>query len=143
MAVGGEDEEIGLAENLADPPVAMASGADVGQVEGLIWSDATGVNIVSVEVRGDRVAVPVEGESWRHARIVHFDLSAAELHGAPRVQDLEAGGGTAAVEAVSRYFSMPLDGPPPGPSTGPLPPWWDKPKSEGSKPDDGPAPVVG
>lgn len=143
MALSGEGEDSWLAENLADPPAAVADGADVGQVEGLIWSDATGVDIVSVEVRGDRVAVPIYGDIWRSEPTVEFDISADEIYGAPRVQDLEVSGGIAAVEAVSQYFSMPLSGPPPGPSTGPLPPWWDKPKSEGSNPNDGPAPVVG
>jgi hypothetical protein len=143
MTVSGEGEDFGLAENLADPPAAVAGGADVGQVEGLIWSDATGVDVVSVEVGGDHVAVPVEGDTWRNAQIVYFDMTANEIYSAPRVQDLEASGGTAAVEAVSQYFSMPLDGPPPGPTTGPLPPWWDKPKTEGTNQDDGPSPVVG
>lgn len=143
MSVSGEGEDFGLAENLADPPAAVANGADVGQVEGLIWSDVTGVDIVSVEVHGDHVAVPIEGDTWRYVEIVHFDVSADEIYGAPRVQDLEASGGIAAVESVSQHFSMPLNGPPPGPATGPLPPWWDKPKSEGSNPSDGPSPVVG
>ena len=99
-----------FAENLADPPAAVADGADVGQVEGLIWSDATGVDIVSVEVRGDRVAVPIYGDIWRSEPTVEFDISADEIYGAPRVQDLEVSGGIAAVEAVSQYFSMPLSG---------------------------------
>lgn len=141
--MSGEGGDFELAENLANPPAAVANGADVGQVQGLIWSDATGMDIVCVAVRGDHVAVPIEGDTWRFAEIVHFGMTVDEIYSAPRLQDLEASGGLGAVEAVSQYFSTPLNGPPPGPSTGPLPPWWNKPKTESTKPNDGPTPVVG
>ena len=121
MAHSGRDDDLGLAEDLAEPPDAVASGSVVGKVNGLIWRDISGVDVVSVAVQDEHVAVPVETDSWRDVRVVELNISLATLIDAPRVQDLEATGGMQAVELVSDHFSMPLSGPPPGPSTGTLP----------------------
>jgi hypothetical protein len=145
MTVSGEDDELELAENLAEPAEAIASGTIVGQVEGLIWSDVTGIDVVCVVVPGANVAVavPIDSGTWRYAHVVDLKMSPAEVHSAPRVQALGASGGAAAVGMVSHHFSMPLAGPPPGPGTGTLPPWWDKGTAGGITQGDGPAPIVG
>jgi hypothetical protein len=143
MTVSGEDDGLELAENLPEPAAAIASGTTVGQVEGLIWSDATGIDVVCVEIAGAYVAVPIETDTWRDVHVVDLNMSPAAVNGAPRVEDLEASGGMAAVEMVSYHFSMSLSGPPPGPSPSPLPPWWDKGTTETVTQGDGPTPVVG
>jgi hypothetical protein len=143
MGASGDGEESELAENLAETPTAVAEGTEVGHVEGLIWSDATGVDVLSIMIRSGPVAVPVRGESWRHVGIVDLNMNTDEVFSAPRLRDLAARGGITAVEVVSSHFSLPLAGPPPGPWTGPLPPWWDDPKTGVIEPGDGPKPVVG
>ena len=143
MGASGEGDDSELAENLAEAPTAVAEGTEVGHVKGLIWSDATGVDVVSIMVHGAQVAVPVTGESWRRVGIVDLNMNPEEVFSAPRLRDLAARGGITAIEVVSSHFSMPLAGPPPGPRTGPLPPWWDDPKTGLIEPGDGPKPVVG
>lgn len=48
-----------------------------------------------------------------------------------------------AVEIVANHFSMPLAGPPPGPSTGKLPPWWHKEKLQDLGQGDDPTLSIG
>jgi len=139
MADSPEPGSPELAENLAQPTAAALDGSVVGVVQGLIWSDASGFDVLSVDVRDVHVAVPVESDTWRDADVVELAVSAADLTYAPAVQELETAGGIRAVELVADHFSMPLAGPPPGPPTGPLPPWWHK-DPQGVKPDDDPAP---
>jgi hypothetical protein len=143
MADSGKDDDLELAEGLTEPPDAMASGSIVGTVRGLIWSDSSGVDVVSVAVQDAHVAVPVESDTWRDVNVVELKISLAMLTDAPRVQDLEATGGTRAVELVSDHFSMPLSGPPPGPTSVPLPPWWHKEKAHGVERGDDPTPLMG
>jgi hypothetical protein len=143
MADSGRDDDLGLAEDLAEPPDAVASGSVVGKVVGLIWCDISGVDVVSVAVQDEHIAVPVESDSWRDVHVVELKTSAATLTDAPRVQDLKATGGMRAVELVSNHFSMPLSGPPPGPSTGPLPPWWPTKEPGGVQQGDDPTPLIG
>ena len=139
----GDNDDLGLAEDLAEPPDAIANGSVVGKVDGLIWCDISGVDVVSVAVQDEHVAVPVESDSWRDVHFVELKFNPAKLIGAPRVQDLEATGGMRAVELVSNHFSMPLSGPPPGPPTGGLPPWW-PPKTVGDvEQGDDPTPLIG
>jgi hypothetical protein len=141
MAKDGNDEDIELAENLAEPADALASGSVVGTVNGLIWSDNSGFDVVSVEMRDVSVAVPIDSDVWRGAAFVELNFSETLLADAPRVQDLEATGGIGAVEAVSDHFAMPLSGPPPGPATGTLPPWWHKHAPGGITPGEAPNPT--
>lgn len=136
-----ENDNIELTEDMGEPPDALASGSIVGTVNGLIWSDDSGFDVVSVEMQGNHVAVPIETNAWRDATVVELNFSGNMLAGAPRIQDLEAAGGTRAVELVSNHFSMPLAGPPPGPTTGPLPPWWHKETPGGTKQGDDPTPT--
>ncbi len=70
-------------------------------------------------------------------------VSGSVVGDAPRVQDLEASGGIRAVEIVANHFSMPLAGPPPGPSTGKLPPWWHKEKVQDLGQGDDPTLSIG
>lgn len=142
MADSGKDDDIELAEDLAEPPDALASGSVVGKVLGLIWCDISGFDVVSVTVQDENIAVPVESDTWRDVRAVELKFGSATLADAPRVQDLEATGGVGAVELVSDHFSMPLSGPPPGPPTTPLPPWWPT-NAGGVKPGDDPTPFIG
>jgi len=140
----GQDDDFGLVESLAEPAKAIASGSTVGRVEGLIWSDASGMDVVSVEIHGSRVAVPIASDTWRGVDEVDLKMSLAKLHGAPRVKHLEATGGSGAVEMLADHFAITLYGPPPGPSTGTLPPWWGDVGEVGDKEQgDDPAPVVG
>ena len=142
MTYSWKGEGFELAE-LIEPMDAIASGTTVGKVEGLIWSDMSGLDIVSVIVHGSHVAVPVEGDTWRDAPVVDLKISQGMLSEAPEVRDLEATGGVNAVELVSRHFSMPLSGPPPGPTPGRLPPWWHKGTPGDPEPGDDPTPLVG
>jgi hypothetical protein len=123
MADNGNDD-IELAEDLAEPPDALAGGSRVGTVNGLIWCDHSGFDVVSVYTHNVHVAVPIESNAWRGVTAVELNFSGKMLASAPRVRDLEATGGIGAVEIVANHFSMPLNGPPPGPTTSPLPPWW-------------------
>jgi hypothetical protein len=143
MADSGKDDEPKLAEGLAKPPDAVVSGSVVGTVQGLIWSDISGIDVVSVAVQHAHVAVPIESDRWRGVDVVDLKVSPAMLTDAPRVQDLEASGGIRAVEIVANHFSMPLAGPPPGPSTGKLPPWWHKEKAHGLEQGDDPTLFIG
>jgi hypothetical protein len=140
MANNGDDD-VELAEDLAEPPDAIASGSSVGRVYGLLWSDNSGFDVVSVRVQNVQVAVPIESNAWRGVTAVELNFSGNMLAGAPRVQDLEATGGVGAVGIVSNYFSMPLSGPPPGPTTGPLPPWWHKQAPGGTEQGGDPTPT--
>ena len=124
MADSRKDDDPKLAEDLDEPPEAVASGLIVGTIQGLIWSDISGVDVVSVAVHDAHVAVPIESNTWRGVDVVELKVSPAMLTDAPRVQDLEATGGVRAVELVSNHFSVSLFGPPPGPTNVPLPPWW-------------------
>ena len=143
MAHSDRYDSLGLAEDLAEPPDAVASGSVVGKVNGLIWRDVSGVDVVSVAVQDEHIAVPVETDSWRDVQVVELNVSLATLFDAPRVRDLAATGGLQAVELVSDHFAMPLSGPPPGPSTGTLPPWWPRKKKDGVAQDDDPTPLTG
>ena len=143
MANDEENDKPGLAEDLAEPLDAALGGSIVGAVQGLIWSDSSGIDIVSVSVRDVAVAVPVESDAWRDVHVVELNISPAELTDAPQVQDLEASGGAGAVRAVADYYSMPLSGPPPGPPTGPLPPWWHTQEAHAAGQDADPTPLIG
>lgn len=79
MADSGKDDEPMLAEGLAKPPDAVVSGSVVGAVQGLIWSDISGIDVMSVSVQHAHVAVPVESDTWRGVDVVELKVSPATL----------------------------------------------------------------
>ncbi len=126
----GEDAtpEAHVAEVAGVDVAALVNGEFVGDVDGLVWEDASGCDIVSITFRGDHVVVPVNHGEWRTSHVVlDFDIEQVAL--APRLLDLQAGGGDGAVGLVGTYFDLNLTGPPPGPDPQPLPPWWRRDKA--------------
>jgi hypothetical protein len=55
---------------------------------------------------------------------VRVDFSAGEVRAAPTLGDLVAGGGAEAIRMISEHYDVSLSGPPRGPLTTKLPPWW-------------------
>ena len=83
MADSRKDDDPKLAEDLDEPPEAVASGLIVGTIQGLIWSDISGVDVVSVAVHDAHVAVPIESNTWRGVDVVELKVSPAMLTDAP------------------------------------------------------------
>jgi hypothetical protein len=100
----------------------------VGRVSSVLWRDASGFYIVAVGEHEFAVAVPVKASEWA-GKIVVAHTAEQVLRG-PLLQQLAARGGEEAIKLVSRHYNIPLSGPPPGPGTQKLPPWWGK-KPEG------------
>jgi hypothetical protein len=122
----GADEtpEVAVARTVTEETAALIHGDVVGEVDGLVWEDASGFDIVCVTILGHQIAVPVEHGGWREGRAVELDIDMEQVAGAPQLRELQAMGGSTAVDRVGEHFSMNLTGPPPGPDPQPLPPWW-------------------
>jgi hypothetical protein len=111
------------------PEVVTADDEVVGAVSGTLWQDGSGFAIVAVEQGGTEVAIPMRlGQFGLPGNQVRVDFSAGEVRSAPTVGDLMAGGGAEAVRLVAEHFDLGLTGPPPGPLTNKLPPWWGTPE---------------
>jgi hypothetical protein len=118
-------EEIAFVEAVSEETAAVIDGDVVGEVDGLIWEDASGVDIVCITIGTSQVAAPVNHGEWRTGGWVVLGFDAETLEEAPQLTRLIASGGANAVEEVATHFSLGLTGPPPGPDPQPLPPWWD------------------
>ena len=119
-----ETPEVTLAEPATEDTSATFEGGVIGHVDGLVWEDTTGVDIICVTIDVGQVAVPVGHDEWRGGGVVELDYNETQVGYAPlldRLQHLEP---TAAIEVVADHYSLNLAGPPPGPDPQPLPPWW-------------------
>jgi hypothetical protein len=96
----------------------------VGRVSSVLWRDASGFHVVTVGEHESAVAVPVKASEWVGKIVVAY--TAEQVRGGPLLQQLAAHGGEEAIKLVSRHYNVPLSGPPPGPGTQKLPPWWEK-----------------
>ena len=114
------------ADEVTEDTEVVARGGVAGEVNGLVWHDDAGVDVISVTVHDKQIAIPVPPDEWRTNPVIVVSQSIDELDDAPSMQQLEAGGGTEAIRLVSTHFEVRLAGPPPGPSPTPLPPWWKK-----------------
>jgi hypothetical protein len=118
------------AENSA-PEIVTVDNEVVGAVGETLWHDASGFDIVAVYRAGADVVVPVTHEHMNISERVPVNFSADEVREAPTVGELMARGGESAVRLVAEHYNVGLAGPPPGPSTTKLPPWWTKTRGEG------------
>jgi len=108
------------------PEIVTADNEIVGNIGATLWHDASGFDVVAVERAGADVVVPVTQEQATTADSVAVDFTADEVREAPSVGELIARGGEAAVRLVAEHYDVALAGPPPGPGTTKLPPWWTK-----------------
>lgn len=102
----------------------VVHGEVVGGVDGLVWADATGLEVISVTIAGNQIAVPFVPAEWRNHSQLEITVEPDVLYNAPRLRDLQDAGGSRAIDMVGDHYSINLVGPPPGPNPGPLPPWW-------------------
>jgi hypothetical protein len=120
-----ETPEVTLAEPAPDDTSATFEGDVVGKIEGLVWQDSTGVDIVCVLIDVDHVAVPVAHDEWRGGGLVELGYDEVQIRGAPLLDQLQHLESAEAIEQVADHYVLGLNGPPPGPDPQPLPPWWD------------------
>jgi hypothetical protein len=113
-----------LAEMSDEGSYATIGSEVVGSVDGLVWQDASGFDVIAVHVEGADVAVPVEHGSWRRDWNIEIDVGWDAITSAPKMNELKEMGGDAAVNVIGEHYDLALNGPPPGPGTTPLPPWW-------------------
>jgi hypothetical protein len=86
--------------------------------------DASGFDVVAVSVEDDEVVLPVRLHQGSGRGDVTVPFSTEDVRQAPRIDDLAAVGGKEAVRLIEEYYGVALSGPPPGPGTTRLPPWW-------------------
>lgn len=119
-----DEPEISVAVSPADETAAAIDGAIVGELDGLLWEDSTGVDIVSVTIEWGQVAVPVEHGDWLNGGVVELGCDEEQLRDAPLLNHLQHLSASATIEQIAEHYSLNLGGPPPGPDPQPLPPWW-------------------
>ena len=120
-----ESSEVPVAEAAAEDVSAMVGDMVIGEVDGLVWEDTSGVDIVSIRIHGDQVAVPVDHAEWRGGGVVAIEFDMDQVMRAPALDLLRQLRPSEVIERVAEHYSVNLGGPPPGPDPQPLPPWWD------------------
>jgi hypothetical protein len=120
-----EAPDVPIAESVSDDTTATIGGSVIGEVDGLLWEDASGLDIVCVTIDVGQVAVPVEHEEWRGGGLVELAYDEIQVMDAPLLGQLQHLSASDAIEQVAEHYSVSLGGPPPGPDPQPLPPWWD------------------
>jgi hypothetical protein len=118
--------DVPIAEPSPEPVELVVQGEVVGGVDGLVWSDASGLEILSITIGGSQIAVPFVSGQWRDHSQLDLSIDPVVLESAPRLIELREVGGSRAIEIVGDHYSINLAGPPPGPNPGPLPPWWNR-----------------
>ncbi|AXT85760.1 hypothetical protein C6I20_11555 [Aeromicrobium sp. A1-2] len=121
---GDKHPETPVAESTVEETPATAAGIVIGEVDGLLWEDTSGVDIVSVTIVTGQVAVPVDRGRWRSGGIVELGYEVTQVEQAPSLNHLRDLSLRQTVEQVAEYYAVALGGPPPGPDPQPLPPWW-------------------
>ena len=122
---GKKRPDIPVAESPEAEASATIDGIVIGEVDGLLWEDATGVDIVSVTIGIGQVAVPVDRGEWRTGGHVELGFDEGQVERAPLLDRLRLQSPRQTIEEVGDHYSIDLGGPPPGPDPQPLPPWWD------------------
>jgi hypothetical protein len=108
------------------PKIVTADNKTIGSAGETLWHDARGFDIVTVHGAGADVVIPlIHGQVDIGGRLP-VTFSADEVRQAPTVAELAARGGAAAIRLVADHYDVSLAGPPPGPGTTKLPPWWTK-----------------
>jgi hypothetical protein len=120
-----ETPEVPLAEPAQEGTSATYEGDVVGTIDGLVWEDTTGVDIVCVTIDVGQVVVPVVHDEWRSGGIVELGFDQAQVEYAPSLDRLQHLAPMDAIDVVADHYALDLGGPPPGPDPQPLPPWWD------------------
>ena len=116
--------EVSVAEPATEDTSATVDGAVIGEVDGLLWEDVSGVDIVCVTVGVGHFAVPVDHGQWRGGDDVALGYDETLVRPAPQLGYLQHLAPAQAVEQVADHYAVDLGGPPPGPDPQPLPPWW-------------------
>ncbi|MDQ4052902.1 MAG: hypothetical protein M3237_09395 [Actinomycetota bacterium] len=119
-----ETPEIPIAEHVLDDTSATVDGAVIGAIDGLLWEDTSGVDIVCVTIDAGQVAVPVDHDEWRVSGVVELRYDETMVKDAPPLGLLQHLASTDVIEQIADHYSVNLGGPPPGPDPQPLPPWW-------------------
>lgn len=114
-----------IAESVADDTAATISGTLIGEIDGLVWEDASGLDIICVSIDVGQVVVPVDHDDWRGGGLIELPYDELQVGHAPLLGDLRHMLASDAIEQVAEHYSVNLGGPPPGPDPQPLPPWWD------------------
>jgi hypothetical protein len=113
------------------PEIVTTDDEVVGTVGEMLWQDAGGFDVVTVAGAGPEVVIPLAHGQAQMSDPVSVRFTAAEVRDAPSVGELMARGGDAAVRLVADHYDLNLTGPPPGPVTSKLPPWWTRTAAEG------------
>ena len=121
-----EQPEVPIAESVEDETSATVDGLIVGEVDGLVWHDISGVDIVSVTTEEGQVAVPVVQDQWRGGGVVELAYDETLVTHGPYLFELSQLSADAVIGEIREHYSVDLGGPPPGPDPQPLPPWWDR-----------------
>lgn len=120
-----ESREVPVAEAATEETSAMVGGMVIGEVDGLLWEDTSGVDIVSITIRGEQLAVPVDRGEWREGGVLTLEFAMEQVMQAPALDFLSQLRSSEVIERVAEHFSVSLGGPPPGPDPQLVPPWWD------------------
>ena len=120
----GSSDRHSAQTGLTGAGVVSSGHEHVGEVTGHLWTDASGFDVVSVGVEDDEVALPIRLHHRSGRGGVTVPFSTEDVRQAPRTEDLAAVGGEEAVRLIEEYYGVALSGPPPGPGTTRLPPWW-------------------
>jgi hypothetical protein len=124
MMASDEQPDVPVAESATDEVSATVDGDVIGDIDGLLWEDASGVDIVSITIEVGQVAVPVDHGEWRGGGNIELAYDEAQVLRAPLLHHLQHLSSDDAIEQIAEHYSVDLGGPPPGPDPQPLPPWW-------------------
>jgi len=128
-----ETDEVGWTGNVTGIEIVSSDFQSMGEVTRLLWRDASGFDVVAVDIEDDQVVLPVQHEHLVEGIDVRVEFTAKHLRDAPSVQDLyRIGRAPSVVDLVGAHYKVRLIGPPPGPPTIELPPWW---TPEGDQPE--------
>lgn len=119
-----ESREVPVAESAAEDTSATVEGNVIGEVDGLLWEDSSGVDIVCITIDVGQVAVPVDHGEWRGGGNVELGYDEVRIKRAPLLGHLQDLSPRDVIEEIGQHYSVDLGGPPPGPDPQPLPPWW-------------------
>lgn len=130
-------------EGFRHPDVVTADGEVVGSIGKVLWKDAKGFDVVTLDRPGADVVVPIKHDPAHgdvNILVEHVEYLKEQIETAPTAAEvLAAANFQEAVSLIAGHYDIQLSELPPGPGTGPLPPWWQpEPEPEPDKPDENP-----
>jgi hypothetical protein len=106
--------------------ITSAEGKPVGVVRSVLWKDDTGNHVIGVAGRGREFVMPVKPRLVRSE--IRTRYSSETIRTGLTVEQFKrvvrSKGTDAAAEVLGDHYEVNLSGPPPGPPTTPVPPWW-------------------